>query len=134
MEQLRNIFFEAEEHQITVLGNSFLQIFLRTGKEEGSFCVVTNYRLYMKGLFYKKVGRHYRRCREAQIIELSEIDACNFIQRSRWGKEMPMMEFIGPDEVLALPVDTCSDYECTEFQKHLRMAMAYRKRQSEESM
>lgn len=129
MEQWRNIFFESDEHQITALGNHYLHIFLRTGKEEGSFCIVSNCRLYMKGLVYKKNGKRYRRCREVQIVELPDILACSLTKRCRWGKETPLMEIVCADQVLAIPVENCSDYECSEFQKHLRMAMAYGKRQ-----
>lgn len=128
MEQLRNIFLEADEKQITVLGNRYIQSFLRTGREEGSFCIVSNYRLYIKGLLYKKVGKRYRKCRESQIMELSQVHSCNRMEIKHWNQNIPAMEIDCDGQTFAVPIQSCTEYESAEFQKHLRMAMAYERR------
>lgn len=128
---LRNIFLEKEEHKIAVLGNTYLQNYLRTGKEEGGFCIVSNCRLYMKGTIYQKTGRHYRKCRQAQIVPLSEIQSCDERIKCCWRRRIPIMEFVCRNQILAMEIGMCSEYECQEFQKHLCMAIAYERRQGE---
>lgn len=130
MESLEKLFLEKDEHRVTALGNVYLQNFLWTGREEGGFCIVSNYRLYMKGIFYYRTGGRYRKCRQAQIVKLSEIRSCDVVRRSTWRRrEIPMMEIVCETQILAMEISVCSDFECQEFQKHLRMAMAYGKRQ-----
>lgn len=131
MESLGNLFLEKDEHRVTALGNIYLQRYLWTGREEGGFCIVSNYRLYIKGIFYQRKGRRYRKCRQAQIVDLSDVRSCDVVvRRSIWRRgEIPMMEFVCGRQVLAMEISACSDFECQEFQKHLRMMIAYDKRQ-----
>lgn len=107
----------------------FLQDVLRTGREEGGFCIVSNYRFYMKGMFYLKKGKHFWKRKQAEIVGLSELRQCEMIIGHRWLRNIPMMQFVCDKQTLAMEIEGCSEYECQKFLKHMRMVIAYGKRQ-----
>lgn len=129
MREIEHIFLEAKEQQITALGITYLQNFLRTGKETGGFCVVSDTRIYLKGTFYIKKGRRYRKSKEAKIVELKDIIKVETVNRNCLGHREKMVEIICRDGVWAICAEECKETEIQKFRKYLQMARAYYQRQ-----
>ena len=125
MGDLRNLFLEAKEQQITTLGSVYLQDYIWTGQETGGFCIVSDQRLYMKGIFYIKKGTRYRKSKEAKIIELPDVIKTKVVDVRRLGHREKMFEIICREGILALRAEEYRELEIQEFQKYLRMAKAY---------
>ena len=61
-------------------------------------------------------------------MELSQVHSCNRMEIKHWNQNIPAMEIDCDGQTFAVPIQSCTEYESAEFQKHLRMAMAYERR------
>lgn len=84
MNNMREMFIDNDEQEISTLGSGYISNFLKTGSLEKGFCTVTNKRVYFKGKSYYKSGNSYKKSNEERIVDLKDITGTGFVTSSRW--------------------------------------------------
>ena len=82
---LKNMFVDANEQQIAVLGGNYLSNFLSTGSIEKGFCVLSDKRVYFRGKCYYKSGGNYKSRLEERMVDVKDITGTGFAETRLFG-------------------------------------------------
>lgn len=78
MNNMSNLFVDANEKEISTLGSNYLRNFLSTGSLENGFCTVTDKRVYFRGKCYTKSGNNYKSTKEEKTVDLKDVTGTGF--------------------------------------------------------
>lgn len=78
MNNMSNLFVDANEKEISTLGSNYLRNFLSTGSLENGFCTVTDKRVYFRGKCYTKSGSNYKSTKEEKTVDLKDVTGTGF--------------------------------------------------------
>lgn len=78
MNNMSNLFVDANEKEISTLGSNYLRNFLSTGSLENGFCTVTDKRVYFRGKCYTKSGNNYKSTNEEKTVDLKDVTGTGF--------------------------------------------------------
>ena len=78
MNNMSNLFVDANEKEISTLGSNYLRNFLSTGSLENGFCIVTDKRVYFRGKCYTKSGNNYKSTKEEKTVDLKDVTGTGF--------------------------------------------------------
>lgn len=78
MNNMSNLFVDANEKEIFTLGSNYLRNFLSTGSLENGFCTVTDKRVYFRGKCYTKSGNNYKSTKEEKTVDLKDVTGTGF--------------------------------------------------------
>lgn len=78
MNNMSNLFVDANEKEISTLGSNYLRNFLSTGSLENGFCTVTDKRVYFRGKCYTKSGNNYKSTKEERTVDLKDVTGTGF--------------------------------------------------------
>lgn len=78
MNNMSNLFVDANEKEISALGSNYLRNFLSTGSLENGFCTVTDKRVYFRGKCYTKSGNNYKSTKEEKTVDLKDVTGTGF--------------------------------------------------------
>lgn len=73
MAELNSLFMDAAEKEAAILGHGFLYKFLEEGRMRSNFCVLTDRRVYVKGLYLHNTHRAYRLKRGESTLDVRDI-------------------------------------------------------------
>ena len=78
MNNMSNLFVDANEKEISTLGSNYLRNYLSTGSLENGFCTVTDKRVYFRGKCYTKSGNNYKSTKEEKTVDLKDVTGTGF--------------------------------------------------------
>ena len=78
MNNMSNLFVDANEKEISTLGSNYLRNFFSTGSLENGFCTVTDKRVYFRGKCYTKSGNNYKSTKEEKTVDLKDVTGTGF--------------------------------------------------------
>lgn len=81
--EFNKIFFDPKERQIAVLGSSFLRNILSAGGVSSGSCVLSDKRLYFKGVCFTKENGRFIRTDEESTVGVKDITASGFTKYSQ---------------------------------------------------
>lgn len=81
--EFNKIFFDPKERQIAVLGGSFLRNILSAGGVSSGSCVLSDKRLYFKGVCFTKENGRFVRTDEESTVGVKDITASGFTKYSQ---------------------------------------------------
>jgi small-conductance mechanosensitive channel len=85
MNNMSNMFVDANEKVISTLGSNYIRNFLSTGSLENGFCTVTDKRVYFRGKCYTKSGNNYKSTKEEKIVDLEDVTGTGFTFLKNFG-------------------------------------------------
>lgn len=81
--EFNKIFFDPKERQIAVLGGSFLRNILSAGGVSSGSCVLSDKRLYFKGVCFTKDYGNFFQTDEENAVDVKDITASGFTKYSQ---------------------------------------------------
>ena len=78
MAEINSLFMDAGEKEAAILGHGFLYKFLEEGRMRSNFCVLTDKRVYVRGLYLHNTHRAYRLKRGESTLDVRDIVSSGF--------------------------------------------------------
>ncbi|WP_251206862.1 hypothetical protein [Acetatifactor aquisgranensis] len=78
MAEINSLFMDAAEKEAAILGHGFLYKFLDEGRMRSNFCVLTDKRVYVRGLYLHNTYRAYRLKKGESTLDVRDIISSGF--------------------------------------------------------
>lgn len=79
---LKQLFIDPSENEVAILGDGYLQNFIRDGSLGNGFCVLSDKRVYFKGKCYHRIGGKFSSTKEEKTVDLKDITGVSFTKNS----------------------------------------------------